>query len=330
MSLSDFIADLWSEVTTSGALTRCPQESELLAYIENRLSERKRRLFEAHFLSCDNCRESLTLFAHARSDKATLEPVTDAEIKQQTASVIALIKQEEFNRSLRPQPVSHTAKRPVARQLQLAAAAVIVAAVLITAGVWMFLPPSNTTKAMQSIALAMKDERQLEPRLSGDIKWSQYSSLRGPEDSPKEEARLALEQAQAYLRSAEDPSAPTEARLTLAKAYLASGTQDGANSALNILHDLESRGQLTAEALNDTGVALFQTEKYDEAISYFSKALESRSDFNEALFNKALAEYHAKRHDESRRDWKEFISKSSDDKWKQEAQRYLDYLNSNQ
>jgi len=321
MSFSDFTADLWSKMTTSGALKRCPEESELLAYHEGRLSDRKSEGLESHFVSCDECRESLTLFARVSSDQTDFEPVTGEEIKRQTASVIAFIKQDEVNRNLNPRS---TRKRKFAQQWQLAAAAVV-ATVVIAAGVWVFVPSSESAQAMELIALAMKDERQLEPRLSGGIEWSYYPRTRGPETSPKE-AQMRLEHAQSRLSFAKNSSAPAEARLTLARAYLATGTQDGAERALVILRELESSGNLSAEVLNDTGVALLQLENYDEAISYFSKALENRSDFNESLFNRALAEYKAGHDNESRRDWQEFIQKSPDSGWKQEAQDYLDQL----
>lgn len=324
MSLNDLINRLWSKTASSDAVTKCPQESDLLAYIENRLSIKKSDRLEGHFVSCDDCRESLTLFARISSDQTASEPVSSQEIKDQTASVIALIKQQEFDRRLRPQPARFGGKAPISWHLAAAAAAVLI--ITISAGVWFLNRPSETERAMESIALAMKDERHLEARLSGSIEWSRYSTVRGPETSLKQQARLQLEHAQTLLDFAEYSSAPAEARILLARTYLAGGSREGAQRALTILRELESRGQLTAEALNDTGVALFQLENYDEAISYFSKALESRPDFNESLFNRALAGYKAARYDDSRRDWEEFINKSSDHGWKQEAQRYLQLL----
>jgi tetratricopeptide (TPR) repeat protein len=198
------------------------------------------------------------------------------------------------------------------------------------ASVWYVRQTSDAEQARKSIALALKDERLIEPRISGNLAWSNYSDTRGgyrnSEGSLKKETQLELEHARNLVGGSEDSS--SEDRVELARSYLASGEDADAKRALDILKELESRGNLIPEALNDLGVALFELEKYDDAISYFSKALESRPALNEALFNRALAASKAGRYEQSRQDWKEFIDKSSDPRWKQEAESRLKDLDS--
>jgi tetratricopeptide (TPR) repeat protein len=62
---------------------------------------------------------------------------------------------------------------------------------------------------------------------------------------------------------------------------------------------------------------------YEDAISYFTRALTKSPNYNEAIFNKALAEERAGHKDQAQQDWEQFINKSSDENWKSEAQRHL-------
>ena len=78
--------------------------------------------------------------------------------------------------------------------------------------------------------------------------------------------------------------------------------------------------------MNDLGVAQFQLANYKEAIENFGKALGQKPDYPEALFNKALAEERAGRHEDAKRDWQQFINQSSDPSWKREAADHLDLL----
>jgi tetratricopeptide (TPR) repeat protein len=125
------------------------------------------------------------------------------------------------------------------------------------------------------------------------------------------------------MQFAEDPSASVEDRQTLARVWLARGEPGYTARARAILEQLVKSGNQSPELLNDTGVAMLQLERYSEAINYFNQALAKAPSFHEALFNKAIAEQRAGRHAEAQEVWKKFIETSSDEKWKDEAQRYL-------
>jgi tetratricopeptide (TPR) repeat protein len=293
----------------------CPREPDMLAYVEDRLEESERERMDSHFIRCADCREFLAVFTQVSDalDPET-EPLADEEVRAQTAKVIAAIKEDSDKYKL---PPSH--KGFYVSYRQLAAAAAIIATMALALVYFMTREPSADQLAMQSLALAMQERRRVEPRISGGLPWSVFSSTRGEESSD----RLRIRSAVSRMSFAESPSAPQKDRMVLARAYLASGDRRDAERALLILSEIISSTS-PKEAINDTGVALYQLGRYDEAVAAFERALEKSPGYEESLFNKALAEDRAGRREDSRRDWTEFINKSSDADWRSEAQRYLD------
>ena len=296
----------------------CPHESEILKYIEGTAAPLRRARLEKHFTGCEDCREFLALSAYlSREQVGDMQPLSDEAVNKQTARVLAFIERDDLNTSKAKQGAQRETVRRDGFFLpypQLAAVAMVICA--IAAGIAFWLIRDNRPEAaMQSLKLAMKDERRSPARISGGLEYSPYSVTRGEEDSDELQFSRALNQ----LKYAESESAPAEARLALARVYLARGSRDEAKKAIAILESLAAR----AEALNDLGVAEFQLGNYNEAITRFDAALEKSPNFTEALFNKALAEERAGRYSDAQRDWEQFISQSSDEKWKAEARRHL-------
>jgi hypothetical protein len=314
--------------TNLSAVKQCPQENEFLDYSEGRLSSKREAQLESHFVGCEDCREFLALYAqlseeHPQVLTPSLEPVSDEVVRDQTARILTLIKEDDFNNRWQQQSSAGKARRGISvSYAQLATAAVAVLAVAVTAYL-LLRGPSLEDEAARSIVLALKDGRLIEPRISGNLPWSPYSNTRGEEENDE----LALERTIGKLKSAEDKSAPDSDRLALARLYLASGKRERAVKALGILRDLVASGNRSPAVLNDTGVALFQNGYYLEAAGLFTEAMEKAPGYEEALFNRALANYRAHLNDEAKRDWTEFIRKTSDEKWKEDAQNYLQVLN---
>jgi tetratricopeptide (TPR) repeat protein len=171
--------------------------------------------------------------------------------------------------------------------------------------------------------VAVRDNRRIPERVSGGIAYSPYSVTRGDDRFTDD---LYFDRALAKLTSAEQENAPSEERLVLARIYLARGRLADAKRALEILRQLAARGVETPEALNDTGVAHFELQQFDEASAYFNRALAKAPAFDEALFNRALSEQRAGRHDNARRDWQQFLDQSKDENWKAEGRAYLQDL----
>lgn len=326
----------------------CPHEAELLAYSLNRLSQHRREQLESHFLGCDDCRDFLALFARPADDATEhdIKPLTDSAIKNQASRVLTYIKEDEFNRrrtgggkqsvkdliaglfvSNRPSP---SGEGVFVSTRQLVTAGLMVSAIAVGSVYFMTRGEPENVVAMEAVALATKDKRRIEPRLSGDLPYSPYPFVtrgpaegRGSTEGEDLQADLQFDRAQSQVQFADDASAPTEDRLALARVYLARGGIDYTRRALAILEQLAAGPNPSAEVLNDTGVALYQLKRYPEAVAHFNRALEKAPSYDEALFNRALSEYQAGNKAEAREDWRRFIESSSDEKWKEEAQRRM-------
>jgi hypothetical protein len=328
--------------------SECPHEAELLAYSLNRLPHNRREQLESHFLGCDHCRNFLVLFARTADDatEPDIKPLTDSAIKNQASRILTYIKEDDFNRrrtgrdkqsvkdliaglfvSNRPGPSGEgifvSTRQLVTAGLMVSALAVGIVYILTRT------EPRNVV-AREAVALATKDRRLIEPSLSGDIPHSPYPLVtrgpaegRGTTDGEDPHAERQFARAQLQVQFAEDASAPAEDRLTLAMFYLSRGEIDYTRRALAILEQLVAGPNPSAEMLNDTGVALYQLERYAEAIAYYNRALEKAPSFDKPLFNRALSEYKAGNEAKAREDWRQFIESSSDEKWKEEAQRRL-------
>jgi hypothetical protein len=320
MSLRDAV-NLFLGRKNASEISECPRESDILSYLEDRLPVSERAQVETHFTKCSNCREFLAIFSRVSEEyiEGSIGPPSEEEVKVQTALVLDEIRKDESkHQALSPGPPP----RPgiYIPYWQLAAAASLIIVVAISAYL-IIREPSSDQFAMESLALAMKDKRPIEPRMSGGFGWSKHIRTRGKEN----DERLKIESAIRRMEFAKDASASQKDRLMLARLYLASGSQN-AESALAILREIASSGRASVEAFNDLGAALYETGRFDEAVDAFTRALEKSPDYEEALFNRALANTRAGHTEEARRDWQQFINKPSDEKWKSEARSYLDLL----
>jgi len=167
--------------------------------------------------------------------------------------------------------------------------------------------------------LVKTTERHSEARVSGDFPWSRLAVRRGADDPDESQFKLALQ----ALSFAEDRSAPAKHRATLARVYLYHARARDSKRALEILRELAADGADTAEVYNDIGAAFMQLGKNEEAIAQLDYALNKKPDFEEALFNRALAEQSAKKFEDAKRDWNRFILTTKDEKWKLEAEAHL-------
>lgn len=299
----------------------CPDEAGVLAYSEDKLSKRDRARVERHFAECDDCRQVLAFLG--REPEEASAPLTAKAVSEQTDRVLAYIKKDERDRTKSAKKARDAAGFYISYP-RLASVGLLICAIAV-GGVFLFTrDQSPADAAMAALRLGLKDGRYTEARISGGLAHSRYTGVTRGGDSNSDD--LHFSRAENKVKAAAQGAAAVEARLVLARIFLARATWEDAKQALAILNQLAARGVETPEALNDTGVAQFQLEKYDDAIAYFSKALAKSPAYNEALFNRALAEGLTHRNDDARRDWREFIEKSSDDSWKNEARAHLNRL----
>lgn len=299
----------------------CPNEADVLAYSENRLSTRKRARIERHFASCHDCLEVLAFLG--RETPETAASLTEEAVSAQTSRVLAYIRNDEIGRS-KAQKARRNAGFYISYP-RLATVGLVISAIAIASVFMLTGGPSPTEAAMDAVKLAVKKERYSEPRVSGGFDHSpRAGTTRGDDNSDS----LLLDRAENKAKAAARDTSDVNARLMLARSYLVRGTRAGANEARLILDQLSKSGVETPEALNDMGVAQFQLENYDDAIAYFTRALAKSPRYDEALFNRALAQGRLHRDAEAREDWQQFINQSSDENWKNEARTYLSRLSS--
>jgi tetratricopeptide (TPR) repeat protein len=293
---------------------KCPSEADVLGYSENTLSSLRRVRLEKHFAECDDCRQLLTFLGEESVEEAT--PLSQAEVSEQANRVLGYIRNDEHNQSR-----SARAARPEngfrISYPALATVGLVVCAIVIAAGFFLARQQAPADAGMEALRLGLKDQRRTEARLSGGLEYSRYTAVtRG--DDPNDD-NLHFDRALGKLRSAEQENAPASDRLALARVYLARGARSDIDHALIILDQLAAHGGDTAPVLNDIGVGHMQRGEYDAAIDSFSSALAKSPRYDEALFNKALAEQRAHHNDDAKKDWQQYIDQASDEKWKAEA-----------
>lgn len=329
MNISAIIQRL-TGTSRPGDAEGCPQEARILAYIEGTASASERTRVETHLTRCDDCRELLAVTI-VQTDVSTAEPLSEKEIKQQAARVLAYVQLDEAKRgSLANEPKTRrgTDRRGIQLSFPRLASLALIASVAAAGTVMLITSDRNSDRGgfaagMATLRQAMKDERRNQPLISGELPHTAYSPKRGEEVSDDLQYERALDTVKS---AANDETAPVEERHTAARILLAKGGRDNVRKALVILDQLEAAGVQSAELLNDLGVARLQLGDYNAATDYFTRALQKSPGASESLFNKALAEQKAGRVDEARQDWNQFIAASPDERLKSEAEAQLSLL----
>jgi tetratricopeptide (TPR) repeat protein len=329
MNLIDSLQRLIGRKNRAGKQTPliCPNEAEILRFSENRLAKSRRAELLRHLTECGDCRESLVFLKRFQLEEIKpSETLSHEAVRQQTARILILIENDERKR--RERPAVPAPRGDLVREgfflsyPQLAAVALAVFTFTVGSIYWLTRGETPEKEAMQALALSSKDERRSATRVSGEPAYSPYHGTRGTTDRDD----LPLQRALNKLKFAESESAPVAARQLLARAYLAFDRPEQAKKALAILDQLIARGLQSAEVFNDLGVAEFQLDRYKEAITAFTRALDQASMYTEAIFNRALAEERARQYPEAKRDWQQFLALSSDAEWRAEAEQHLHLL----
>jgi tetratricopeptide (TPR) repeat protein len=305
------------------SVEQCPTEAQILTYVRSEVATPSRLFMEKHLAYCDRCRELAASCLNSSADdllNALPNQTTNGDLKNQVARILGYIETDDRRQASQPeasQPASQPSLKP-AGGLYLSYSQVMVgvlACLVIISGVIIYLSRGESASqiADAAIAKAMRQERRIEARVSGDIPWAQYKELRGEGDGYEAQLNRARE------RLSENAEADPAAKMALARLYLVSGKKLDVQRAFDTLKELEEGGMESAEFLNDMGVANYMLGFDAEAISYFSRALEKSPGFSQALFNRALAHENAGKREEALKDWERFIDETGDENWKREA-----------
>ncbi len=143
----------------------CPNEADILAYSENRLSTGDRARVERHFANCNDCRQALAFIGREPEAPVALTPEA---VSEQTVNVLAYIQRDERNRVTHP-PKARTATGFYVSYPRLAAIGLLICAIAAT-GVYMItMDQSPADAAMSALRLSVKEVRYTEARNTGGL-----------------------------------------------------------------------------------------------------------------------------------------------------------------
>jgi tetratricopeptide (TPR) repeat protein len=203
------------------------------------------------------------------------------------------------------------------RELKIAASVLIVFGLAF--GVWRITrnDSDELNKGMAALQAAYREQRPLEPRVSG-LAHSPFAQRRGPEVD--ESMKDNLRRAQLHLGQAVKEKSTPEAHHALGKVFLAQGRFD---DAIKEFDESLKGNQNSAQVYNDLGVAWLQKGDFNKSLDNFNKALQLDSNLNEALFNRALSYEKQSRLEEAKADWREYLKRDPSSPWAAEARQHL-------
>lgn len=208
------------------------------------------------------------------------------------------------------------------------AAAVLIAAVAVTAVVYLRTPPGDRTAAL--VALAPRGQRIVEARLTGGFGWAPY---RGPMRAP--DAGLDSDQlklaggAGAILDEASRDSSADAQRAAGAALLLIERPLDAATRLRAAAERAPNDAQLwsdLAAAEYATGVRLDRASRFPDALAACDRALRIRDDLPEALFNRALTLERLGLPAQARQAWQRYLAVDPSSPWASEAREHLTKL----
>jgi CHAT domain-containing protein/tetratricopeptide (TPR) repeat protein len=282
-------------------------------YVEDRLPERDRELFEASFLATADGREQVSF---ARS----LRKYVSAAAAESPDKVIK--GHQPFWR-----------KHPAfGSYVRLAAAAVVLLGIGL--GIWrVFFYQSEVSKGMAALAQAYRERRPLEARISG-LPYAPAARTRGGqegfEQTERERAKLIL------LNAASEHPGPASDH-ALGKLYLA---ERDFNQAVIQFEKALKADPDNAQLHSDYGVALLELGKsaqmkgepgrgleyFAQGLEHLDRALELSPSIFEALFNRALCVQRMGLQQQAIEAWKNYLEKDPSSKWAEEARQNLNLL----
>ena len=289
-------------------------ENELIdQYVQGRLTEEESTLFQERMQQTPEQRQKLA-FA------AVLNEATTAHHEAKSKVV-----------PIASRPRKSTPFSPAVLKI---AAVVIVAAALFVA-LWVLLGRKNEVdRGLLALNEAYKNERLVEPRISGMNYSPLLSPTRGPESANID--NLAQRQAELLLTEAVRTRNDAQSQHALGRLYLAEKKFEQAKQqfeqALKLDPDnAQLHSDLAATLLeigktqlrDDEGKA---AESFGQSLEHINRALQLDNSALEPLFNRGLVLEELKLYPRAEEAWKTYLQKDSSSKWAEEAQRHRDSI----
>ncbi len=294
------------------------QEEELIQdYVDEHLTNSEKTQFETHFL-----------ISKERQEKVNFAQSLRKHIDQKEDEVEIVKTESETPKSTNFFSSFFTSPIPV------------IACLLIIVGlssvlIWNnFLTPSDNEIALASLNKAFKKERPLESRIS-EFDYAPKRNTRGNDDSKINKIELDRAEQIILKNASENPNA--ENLHALGRLYL---TKKEFDNAIERLEKAETLNPQNVQIQNDLGVAyLEQSQLIDDkaeqlalnekSLNSFDKAIEIKSNFLDAIFNKAITLQNVPLLNQAKKTWEEYLKFDSTSKWADEAKRNLQKLETN-
>ncbi|MGA8809924.1 MAG: CHAT domain-containing protein, partial [Thermoanaerobaculia bacterium] len=251
----------------------------------------------------------------------TVEHLRDCEDCREIAAESARVAREGVL-AVMPPPKTHP--HPLSPWwLTLAAAALAGIAFL----AYHTIAGSHVNRSIRRLAAASpRDERYVEPRLSGGFPWAPlHSSTRGADDARDPERLQLIGVAGEVLKqTASDTSA--KGRHAAAVADLLAGDVTEAENVLTSAAATAGDAQLWSDLSAVRYTAAVQTgdgARLAEALAAADAALRIDPQSHEALFNRALIIERLGLRDQARTAWERYLSQDTNSEWAQEARAHL-------
>jgi len=212
----------------------------------------------------------------------------------------------------------------------LAAAAAVVIAIAGAAAFVLTRARVDDAPVARLVALAPRDARIAEPRISGGFAWAPY---RGPmrASGPGPDARgfrLGGVAGELLEHAERDPSPERQQAAGVALILV-----DRSIDAAARLRAAAARHAADATLWNDLGAAEYsaaqrfhQPSRYGQALAAFDRALSLDADYAEALFNRALTLERLGLHAAAREAWERYLRIDAGSPWAAEAREHLQRL----
>ncbi|MCG3158958.1 MAG: hypothetical protein DKINENOH_05606 [bacterium] len=277
----------------------CLSEAQMLSYLEDTLEPQEKLQVETHLSSCRDCFELFsTVLEYALQPPTTEEQAAGPSSRDSLAGL--------------PPPFVPQTPRLFSywRPLLAAAAALLV----LFAGVPQYRQWQSRKTVAETRTLLNQQDRitsREELRLSGNLEYDEFTTVMGPEQSAPLPAMQ--EKLQRALQS--DPK-NHQAEQLLGRFHLRV-LKDTAQAEV---HFRRAHALAPGEAavLNDLGVLAWCRGDYEQALDWFTQALQQKPEFVEAQFNKANLLQMQGQTEQARQEWQNYrklASREQDTDW---------------
>ena len=289
-------------------------ENELIdQYVQGRLSEEETALFQERMTQTPEQRRKLAF--------ATVLNETTAAHVEAKKKVVQLKSHPRKSRLFSP------------AILKIAAVVIVAAALFIV--LWVLLGrKSEVDRGLLALNEAYKNERLVEPRISGINYSPLIAPTRGPESANIDS--LAQRQAELLLTEAVRTRGDAKSQHALGRLYLAEKKFDQAKQQFEQALKLEPdnaqlHSDLAAAFLeigktqrgDDEGKA---AESFGQSLEQINRALQIDGSALEPLFNRGLVLEQLRLFPRAEEAWQTYLQKDLNSKWAEEARRHLESI----